>query len=79
MSSIIRLEGMHAATASHVGWIETGQGPACYFCKQPAALFKPVAKGPGGVPGRLWWCPPVRHHLDDAIARAQRGLQATPP
>jgi hypothetical protein len=28
------------------------------FCDQPASLFKPVDHGPGGVSGRLWWCPP---------------------
>lgn len=59
MSNIISLQGMHAATTSDVGWIElVGAGPACYFCEQPAGLFKPVDRGPGGIPGRLWWCRP---------------------
>ena len=59
MSNIISLHGIHAATASNIGWIETaGNGPACYFCERPAELFKPVDRGPGGTPGRLWWCPP---------------------
>jgi hypothetical protein len=59
MSGILRLQDMHAATASSVGWIEAaGGGPACFFCEQSARLFKPVDGGPHNVPGRLWWCPP---------------------
>jgi hypothetical protein len=59
MNSILNLHGMHAATSSRVGWIEAAAGgPACYFCEQPAGLFKPVYRGPGRTPGRLWWCPP---------------------
>ena len=59
MSSILNLQGMHGATVSTVGWIEAaGNGPVCYFCDQPAELFKPIDRGPRGIPGRLWWCPP---------------------
>ena len=59
MSSIISLQGMHAATASTIGWIRLhGPGPECFFCGEPASLFKPVDRGPRGRSGRLWWCPP---------------------
>jgi hypothetical protein len=59
MRSNISLQGMHAATASRVGWIQTSDpGPECLFCDQPASLFKPVDGGPQSRPGRLWWCPP---------------------
>ena len=36
-----RLEGMHAATASRTGWIETdvGQGSRYLFCGDPAGVF----------------------------------------
>jgi hypothetical protein len=59
MSTVISLQGMHAATASMIGWIRlSGTGPECFFCEQPASLFKPVDRGPRRLPGRLWWCPP---------------------
>jgi hypothetical protein len=59
MSSILRLQGMHAATTSVVGWIQSHHtGPDCWLCGQPASLFKPVDRGPHGASGRLWWCPP---------------------
>jgi hypothetical protein len=55
-----RLEGMHAATASTVGWIEdrTGTGSACLFCDEPAGAFKPLARGYLSTVQRLWWCRP---------------------
>jgi hypothetical protein len=51
----IRLEGMHAATASAVGWIEDrgDGGPECLFCAKPARTFKPLP-----TRERLWWCRP---------------------
>jgi hypothetical protein len=51
----LRLEGMHAATASTVGWIEASVdgGPECLFCGEPARAFKPLA-----MSKRLWWCRP---------------------
>jgi hypothetical protein len=56
MSAIVSLNGMHAATTSTVGWIQMHDaGPECFFCGQPASLFKPVDRGPRRVSGRLWW------------------------
>jgi hypothetical protein len=51
----LRLEGMHAATASTVGWIEGrgDSGPECLFCGQSARVFKPLT-----TCQRLWWCRP---------------------
>jgi hypothetical protein len=51
----LRLEGMHAATASTVGWIEVrgDDGPECLFCGEPARTFKPLT-----TYERLWWCRP---------------------
>jgi hypothetical protein len=35
-SNIISLQGMHAATASTVGWIEVQEaGSECLFCAEP--------------------------------------------
>jgi hypothetical protein len=54
-----RLEGMHAATASTVGWIEAhAAGPECLFCDQPAWVFKPLREGTLATLKRLWWCQP---------------------
>jgi hypothetical protein len=55
-----RLEGIHAATASTTGWIEShaGDGPACLFCEQPAGAFKPLHEGSLATLKRLWWCRP---------------------
>jgi hypothetical protein len=54
-----RLEGMHAATASTVGWIEAhAAGPECLFCDQPAWAFKPLREGTLATIKRLWWCRP---------------------
>jgi hypothetical protein len=49
------LLGMHAATASTVGWIEAHEdgGPECLFCGEPARNFKPLTQRE-----RLWWCRP---------------------
>jgi hypothetical protein len=54
------LEGMHAATASTTGWIETDavHGPQCLFCGDPAATFKPLDQGWNSSLKRLWWCRP---------------------
>ncbi len=57
--STLRLLGMHAATASTVGWIQAHEtGPECFFCDQPAMLFKPLDGGLRAVSERLWWCRP---------------------
>jgi hypothetical protein len=54
-----RLEGMHAATASGTGWIETaGGGSECLFCGEPARVFKPLSEGWLTTLKRLWWCQP---------------------
>jgi hypothetical protein len=55
-----RLEGMHAATASAIGWIDArpGGGPECLFCGNPAGAFKPLDKGWLTTLERLWWCRP---------------------
>lgn len=48
----LRLEGAHAHTNSHTGWI-AGVGPDCMFCDEPARAFKPAA-----ATRMLWWCQP---------------------
>jgi hypothetical protein len=55
LSVNLRLEGVHAETASTVGWIEVSGdgGPACLFCDAPARMFKAPA-----TRERLWWCRP---------------------
>jgi hypothetical protein len=56
-----RLEGMHAATASTVGWFQAhaaGGGAECLFCGQPAGVFKPLNEGTLATLKRLWWCRP---------------------
>jgi hypothetical protein len=56
-----RLEGMHAATASTVGWFQAhaaGGGAECLFCGQPAGAFKPLNEGTLATLKRLWWCRP---------------------
>ncbi|HEX9342171.1 MAG TPA: hypothetical protein VF995_00965 [Actinomycetota bacterium] len=56
-----RLEGMHAATATTIGWIEAGDsGSQCLFCGEPARHFQPLAatKGPLEALKHLWWCRP---------------------
>jgi hypothetical protein len=60
LNSNLRLEGMHAATTSTIGWIEdrTGNGSACMFCSEPATVFKPLNRGSLSTLRRLWWCPP---------------------
>jgi hypothetical protein len=60
MNRTPRLEGMHAATASMAGWIETnaGHGSPCLFCGDPAGAFKPLARGWGSSLQRLWWWRP---------------------
>ena len=47
MNRTPRLEGMHAATASTTGWIETNavHGPQCLFWGDPAGAFKPLDQG----------------------------------
>jgi hypothetical protein len=56
MNRTPRLEGMHAATSSRTGWIETHElhGSRCLFCGDPAGAFKPLAQSVK----RLWWCRP---------------------
>jgi hypothetical protein len=60
MNRAPRLEGMHAATASTMGWIENraGHGSPCLFCGNPAGAFKPLDQGWGHFVQRLWWCRP---------------------
>jgi hypothetical protein len=61
MNGMPRLEGMHAATASTIGWIEAGadSGAQCLFCDQPARHFQPLAATNGlEALKRLWWCRP---------------------
>jgi hypothetical protein len=60
MNRTPRLEGMHAATASTTGWIETNavHGPQCLFCGEPAGAFKPLGRGWSSSVKRLWWCRP---------------------
>jgi hypothetical protein len=54
-----RLEGMHAATASTVGWIKAhAAGLEWLFCDQPAWAFKPLREGTLATLKRLWWCQP---------------------
>jgi hypothetical protein len=62
MNRLPRLEGMHAATASRTGWIETdvGQGSRCLFCGDPAGVFKPLDRGWSSSVKRLWWCRPCK-------------------
>jgi hypothetical protein len=60
MNTTPRLEGMHAATASTTGWIETtaGGGPECLFCERPAGRYKPLSEGTSTRLRKLWWCRP---------------------
>ena len=60
MNRTPRLEGMHAATASTTGWIETNavHRPQCLFCGDPAGAFKPLDQGWNSSLKRLWWCRP---------------------
>ena len=60
MNGTPRLEGMHAATASAVGWIRTSgdAGPECLFCGRPARVYKPLDEGSLASLKRLWWCRP---------------------
>jgi len=60
MNSMPKLEGMHAVTASTIGWIEAsaGAGSECLFCGESARLFQPLAKGCLMTLKRLWWCRP---------------------
>ncbi|SRR6266498_409331 len=46
MSSIVKLQGMHAATASSVGWIQAaGQGPQRAMLELPGLRFLIAAGG----------------------------------
>jgi hypothetical protein len=62
MNTTPRLEGMHAATSSGTGWIETHEvhesRSRCLFCGDPAGAFKPLAHGWASSVKRLWWCRP---------------------
>jgi hypothetical protein len=60
MNRTPRLEGMHAATASTTGWIETNavHGPQCLFSGDPAGAFQPLHQGWNSSFKRLWWCRP---------------------
>jgi hypothetical protein len=57
VNSKLRLEGMHAATASSVGWIQASvlDASACLFCDEPAGAYKPLYLT---TLKRLWWCQP---------------------
>jgi hypothetical protein len=60
MNRTPRLEGMHAASASTPGWIESDpvHGSRCLFCGDPGGAFKPLNQGWASSVKRLWWCRP---------------------
>ena len=76
-----RLEGMHAATASTVGWIEAhAGGPECLFCDQPAWAFKPLSEGTPRHPQAVVVVSAVRDHLGGlTLHRLQDRLRRAAP